>query len=390
MLPILKLALAKNPRTVSRAPCQQIVLRGSDIDLARIPIQSCWPGEPAPLITFPLVVTATPGGRPEDANLGVYRMQVTGRDTTLMRWLAHRGGAQHMAAGGAKGASEFPVAAVIGADPATTMAAVTPIPDNVSEYAFAGLLRGIPHEYVAYNVPPDESQGRLAEAIDIIVKAWTEPEPFGWEGEYYQYRAVSIWPRPMQKPHPRIMMSCSNEASARVAAQKRAMFGLANLQTFDNARMLMKVYRDEAKACGWEPTPDDFVIALTASVDEDADLAKDRLTEGRRYFAKVLGGGLRTAQQIVLQKTRYMDDDTRSKFQGANKQAAVSVDDLIDAGIVICGTPETAVAQIKRAHAELGMGTVNINMKVGNIPDAAIVNQIKIFGEQILPQVKGL
>ena len=254
----------------------------------------------------------------------------------------------------------------------------------------AGLLRGIPHEYVAYNVPPDESQGRLAEAIDLIVKAWTEPEPFGWEGEYYQYRAVSIWPRPMQKPHPRIMMSCSNEASARVAAQKRAMFGLANLQTFDNARMLMKVYRDEAKACGWEPTPDDFVIALTASVDEDADLAKDRLTEGRRYFAKVLGGGLRTAQQIVLQKTRYMDDDTRSKFQGANKQAAVSVDDLIDAGIVICGTPETAVAQIKRAHAELGMGTVNINMKVGNIPDTAIVNQIKIFGEQILPQVKGL
>jgi len=254
----------------------------------------------------------------------------------------------------------------------------------------AGLLRGIPHEYVAYNIPPDESHGRLSEAIDLIIKAWTEPEPFGWEGEYYQYRAVSIWPRPMQKPYPRIMMSCSNEVSARVAAKKGAMFGLANLQNFDHARMLMKVYREEAKDHGWEPTPDDFVIALTASVDEDIDLAKDRLTEGRRYFANVLGGGLRTAQQIVLQKTRYMDEDTRSKFQGANAQAKITVDDLINEGIVVCGTPEMAVEQIKRVHGELGMGNVNINMKVGNIPDTAITNQIKIFGEKILPQVKHL
>ena len=194
----------------------------------------------------------------------------------------------------------------------------------------------------------------------------------------------------MQKPYPRIMMSCSNEVSARVAAQKGAMFGLANLQNFDHARKLMQVYREEAKDHGWEPTPEDFVISLTASVDEDIDLAKDRLTEGRRYFANVLGGGLRTAQQIVLQKTRYMDDDTRSKFQGADKQAKISVDDLINEGIVVCGTPEMAVEQIKRVHGELGMGNVNINMKVGNIPDTAITNQIKIFGEKILPQVKNL
>jgi 4-hydroxy-3-polyprenylbenzoate decarboxylase len=143
LLPTLKLALTKNPRTVSNAPCQQIVMQGTDIDLAKIPIQTCWPGEPAPLITFPLVVTAPPGGRPEDANLGIYRMQVVGRDKTLMRWLTHRGGAQHLAAQGkASTAGPLPVAAVIGADPATTIAAVTPIPENVSEYAFAGMIRG--------------------------------------------------------------------------------------------------------------------------------------------------------------------------------------------------------------------------------------------------------
>ena len=254
----------------------------------------------------------------------------------------------------------------------------------------AGLLRGIPHEYVAYNVPPDESHGRLSEAIDLIIRAWTEPEPFGWEGEYYQFRAVSIWPKPMQKPYPRILMSCSNEVSARAAAKKRAMFGLATMQSYEHARNLIDVYKEEARACGWEPTPDDIVVSFTASVDEDVELAKERLTEGRRYFADVLGGGLRTAQQLVLQKSRYMDDETRSKFQGANKQAKITVTELLTSGLIVCGTPEMAVEQIRHAHAELGMGNININMKVGNIPDDSVVNQIRLFGERILPHVRQL
>jgi len=96
MLPLLRTVMAMRPRTVAAAPCQEIVLQGGDIDLGRLPVQTCWPGEPAPLITWPLVVTKGPGKRAEDGyNLGIYRMQVTGRDTTLMRWLAHRGGAQH-------------------------------------------------------------------------------------------------------------------------------------------------------------------------------------------------------------------------------------------------------------------------------------------------------
>ena len=143
LLPVLKAALARKPRTATKPACQEVVLRGDDIDLSRLPIQSCWPDEPAPLITWPLVVTRTPGAKPEDANLGIYRMQVLGRDRTLMRWLAHRGGAGHLAQqkkGG--GRDPMPCAAVIGADPATILAAVTPVPDNVGEYVFAGLLRG--------------------------------------------------------------------------------------------------------------------------------------------------------------------------------------------------------------------------------------------------------
>ena len=93
MLPLMKTVMAMRPKTVSRAPVQEVVLRGDEIDLTRLPVQTCWPGEPAPLITWPLVVTRGPGGEKTDGyNLGIYRMQVLGRDRTLMRWLRHRGG----------------------------------------------------------------------------------------------------------------------------------------------------------------------------------------------------------------------------------------------------------------------------------------------------------
>ena len=139
MMPLLKTVMAMKPKTVGRAPCQDVVLTGDEIDLSALPVQSCWPGEPAPLITWPLVVT---DGSDGTTNLGIYRMQVTGRNTTLMRWLRHRGGAQHHAGGKQGEAPSIPAAAVIGADPGTIIAAVAPVPETMSEYQFAGLLRG--------------------------------------------------------------------------------------------------------------------------------------------------------------------------------------------------------------------------------------------------------
>src|SRR5215510_8570237 len=146
MLPMLRTVMAMKPRTVGSAPCQEIVLTGNDIDLGRLPIQTCWPGEPAPLITWPLIVTQGPApesDRQDSFNLGIYRLQVTGRNTTLMRWLKHRGGAQHHQRWKGAGKREpLPAEAVIGAHPGTILAAVTPVPDTLSEYQFAGLLRG--------------------------------------------------------------------------------------------------------------------------------------------------------------------------------------------------------------------------------------------------------
>ena len=126
MLPMVRTVMAMKTRTVSSAPCQEIVLTGDDIDLAKLPIQTCWPGEPAPLITWPLVVTQGPnpkGDKQDSFNLGIYRLQVTGRNTTLMRWLKHRGGAQQHARWKQAGKAEpFPAAVVIGADPGTILA----------------------------------------------------------------------------------------------------------------------------------------------------------------------------------------------------------------------------------------------------------------------------
>jgi 4-hydroxy-3-polyprenylbenzoate decarboxylase len=143
-LPLLKRAGASQPRRMRRPPpCQEVVWRGDEIDLARLPVPCCWPGEPAPLIIWPLVVTKGPGTEPQDQyNIGIYRMQVIGRDKVLMRWLAHRGGAQHFRRWAAERTEPMPVAAAIGAGPCTLLSAVTPLPDTLSEYQFAGLLGG--------------------------------------------------------------------------------------------------------------------------------------------------------------------------------------------------------------------------------------------------------
>ena len=126
MLPLLKTVMAMKPKSVSNPPCQEIVLTGDEIDLGKLPVQTCWPGEPAPLITWPLVVTQ---GHDSKSNIGIYRMQVTGRNTTLMRWLAHRGGAKHANDAAREGSTSVPAAA-IGADPATIIAAVAPVPET--------------------------------------------------------------------------------------------------------------------------------------------------------------------------------------------------------------------------------------------------------------------
>ncbi|MBF0305784.1 MAG: UbiD family decarboxylase [Alphaproteobacteria bacterium] len=195
MLPLLKTVMAMKPKTVSSAPCQQVVLTGDQIDLAALPIQTCWPGEPAPLITWPLVVTKGPGDDKRDGtNLGIYRMQVTGRNTTLMRWLTHRGGAQHWRRWAERHTEPMPAAVVIGADPGTILAAVTPVPDTLSEYQFAGLLRGRKVELARCKTVPLE----VPAGAEIVLEGHVSLTETGDEGPYGDhtgyYNSVEAFP----------------------------------------------------------------------------------------------------------------------------------------------------------------------------------------------------
>ena len=147
-LPIYKKVLDMAPKRVRNAPCQQVVIEAGEVDLSRLPIQTCWPGDAGPLITWPLVVTKGPDK--ERINLGIYRQQVIGRNRVIMRWLAQRGGALDFKDWcQAHPGEPFPVSVALGADPATILAAVTPVPDSLSEFAFAGLLRGTRTELVS-------------------------------------------------------------------------------------------------------------------------------------------------------------------------------------------------------------------------------------------------
>ncbi|MGD8710911.1 MAG: 4-hydroxy-3-polyprenylbenzoate decarboxylase [Ectothiorhodospiraceae bacterium] len=185
-LPIFKKVLDMAPKTVRRAPCQEHVLEGDRVDLSRIPVQTCWPGDAGPLITWALVTTKGP--HKERQNMGIYRQQVIAPNRVIMRWLSHRGGAQdfrdwQMAQPG----EPFPVAVALGADPATILAAVTPVPDTLSEYAFAGLLRGSRTELVECI----GSQLKVPASAEIILEGHIYPDdtapegPFGDHTGYY-------------------------------------------------------------------------------------------------------------------------------------------------------------------------------------------------------------
>ena len=177
--PVLKQVLNMAPKEVGSAPCQDVVWEGKDVDLARLPIQTCWPGDAGPLITWGLTVTKGPHKKRQ--NLGIYRQQVIGPNKVIMRWLAHRGGAldfrEFQLANPGK---PFPAAVALGADPATILGAVTPVPDSLSEYQFAGLLRGAKTEVVKCI----GSDLQVPASAEIVLEGHIHPNEMAPEGPF--------------------------------------------------------------------------------------------------------------------------------------------------------------------------------------------------------------
>ncbi|MAU05219.1 MAG: 4-hydroxy-3-polyprenylbenzoate decarboxylase [Gammaproteobacteria bacterium] len=178
-LPSYKQVLNVSPNVKKSAECQDVVIETGDVDLSMFPLQTCWPGDVAPLVTWPLVITRGP--QKERQNLGIYRMQPIARNKLIMRWLSHRGGALDFKDWQKKYPREaFPVSVAIGADPATILATVTPVPDTLSEYAFAGLLRGSKTDVVKSLT----NDLQVPASAEIVLEGVIEPGEFADEGPY--------------------------------------------------------------------------------------------------------------------------------------------------------------------------------------------------------------
>lgn len=194
------------PKTVASPPCQEIVWEGQDVDLNKLPIQTCWPGDVGPLLTWGLTVTRGPNKTRQ--NLGIYRQQLIGRNKLIMRWLAHRGGALDFREFAlANPGKPYPVAVVLSADPATTLGAVTPVPDTLSEYQFAGLLRGA-HTELAKCLTPSVDGLQVPARAEIVLEGFIylpagapEPAPAGAPPRPSGTRGAAAYEHALEGPY---------------------------------------------------------------------------------------------------------------------------------------------------------------------------------------------
>ncbi|MEZ7208039.1 MULTISPECIES: 4-hydroxy-3-polyprenylbenzoate decarboxylase [Pseudoalteromonas] len=178
-LPVFKQVLNMPAKEVKKAPCQEVVLSDNEVDLTKLPIQHCWPGDAAPLITWGLTVTKGPYKKRQ--NLGIYRQQLLGKNKIIMRWLSHRGGALDFQEWCKEHPGEpYPVSVALGADPATILGAVTPVPDTLSEYAFAGLLRGSKTQVVK----SISNELQVPASAEIVLEGYIQPGELAPEGPY--------------------------------------------------------------------------------------------------------------------------------------------------------------------------------------------------------------
>lgn len=247
----------------------------------------------------------------------------------------------------------------------------------------AGLMRGTPNEYVTYNINPNESRDRFAEAVKLIRRAWTEKQPFGWEGRYYQYRSISIWPRPVQEPHPPIYMSGSSEQSGKFAADNQLGLGFA-VTTLPAATKSANYYRDQAVKAGWEPQADDIIYRLGMHIaDTDEEAISDIVEAG----ADKPRAGITLMNMAVLnavQDSKYYGKDTEKDRE--SNIAKHGLEEKIELGELIVGSPETVISQIKKIHNELGPGILDVisAVQLGERTNKSLA----LMGTKVMPQIK--
>ncbi len=249
----------------------------------------------------------------------------------------------------------------------------------------AGFMRGSPNEYVTYNINPAESRERFQEAYQIIKAAWTRKQPFGWQGRYYEYRTISIWPRPAQDPHPPIYMSVSSPEAGEFAAKNRINAGFA-FTTLQIASKAADFYRAKCREYGWEPEPEQIVYRIGMHCADSDDEAIDDLTQtGGGQPAVGLAFRNRAVEGAVSDSGFYGRDQEE---QRGRLQTRGEIASRIEKGQVLVGTPETILKQIKRLRDELGVGV--LDLALGAQLGDKTMKSIELFGEKVIPRMHEL
>jgi alkanesulfonate monooxygenase SsuD/methylene tetrahydromethanopterin reductase-like flavin-dependent oxidoreductase (luciferase family) len=239
-----------------------------------------------------------------------------------------------------------------------------------------GLLRGTTNEYLSYDLNPAEARERTDEGMELILKAWNEPQPFGWQGRYFQYRTVSLWPRPQVPPPPTYVLGTSAEAGA-FAARHHLGLGVS-YGNFESMGRATSYYRQQCAQYGWTPGPDDIIYRANMILGETDDDADDALNRRDKQAPFPISGGLRDA---------LIQADTSRNIAGQKQRANVG-------GVLpisFCGGPDRVVDQIRQCREQVGVGVLDLSLQDPGIGDSdAMMAGLDLFGRKVLPRIRDI
>jgi alkanesulfonate monooxygenase SsuD/methylene tetrahydromethanopterin reductase-like flavin-dependent oxidoreductase (luciferase family) len=249
----------------------------------------------------------------------------------------------------------------------------------------SGFVRGVPQEYLALGVPLAEARERLDEAWDLVVKAWTTHEPFEWHGKYWSYDRVSIWPRPVQQPHPPIVLPADSDEGLETAARRRVPTGVA-YRSLDRSRMIFDKYRAAAARHGWTPTPEHCLVLRHVYVAETNARAREEARPHLDYFWQKLLSYHRGSMKLLGQSpparpavVRAAEEIPLYEFEFELTQQQ---------GLTFVGDPDHVTREIKAHMRDLGAGVIMGLFQFGSMPHALARKNIELFARTVLPELK--
>lgn len=249
----------------------------------------------------------------------------------------------------------------------------------------SGFVRGIGCEYLSLGVNPTFSRERFYEAHDLIVRAWTEPGPFSFEGKHYRFRYVNVWPRPLQQPHPPIWIpSQGSTETIRWGAKHRYPF-VSVFNSYALTKRWIEEYKEAARACGYEPPPNQIGFALPIYVAETDARA---LQEAEPHFLWLFRRGLKIPPHYLV-PPGYVTEESLRKFlaAGVRLPSELSYKELLDLGYVLAGSPTTVAERLISIHRELGVGIFIYSGRTGDMPKEKAWNSMELFAKEVIPQM---